>query len=158
MAPTGQLMKHFSCCINVTTMSDQWKVVFGFYICRVTWTCIWLCSSILLRCTTVHCLNTKQLKYSIKTHGRMSVAKKAVWRTSMLFIGTTNSPFSTPHISIITALISIKFTYFMPSIYTTLYTTFEENWPSSSRDMCSWKLSHFLLASPFLHLGCFWLD
>ena len=85
----------------------------------------------------MHCPSTKQLKYSIKTHGRVSVAKKAMWRTSVLFIGTANSPFSIPHISIITGMISIKFTYFMPSIYATLYTTFDENRPSSSRDMCS---------------------
>ena len=44
----------------------------------------------------------------IKTHGRVSAAKKAVWHTSMLFTGTANSPFSTPHISTTTVLISIK--------------------------------------------------
>ena len=43
---------------------------------------------------------------SIKTHGRVSVAKKTVWYTSVLFIGTTNSPFSTPCISITAGLIS----------------------------------------------------
>ena len=52
-------------------------------------------------------LNTMKV-YSmktIKTHGHMSVAKKAVWCTSVLFIGTANSPFSSPCISITTGLI-----------------------------------------------------
>ena len=43
------------------------------------------------------------------------------------------SPFSTLHISKTAKLISIKFIYFMPSIYTTLHTKFEENWISSTR-------------------------
>ena len=30
---------------------------------------------------------------SIKTHGCMSVAKKDMWHTSVLFTGTTKSPF-----------------------------------------------------------------
>ena len=81
---------------------------------------------------------------SIKTNGRVSAAKKAVWCTSVLFTGTANSPFSAPHISITTKPISIKFTYFMSSIYATLHTKFERNRPSSSRDMCSWKLPYFL--------------
>ena len=55
----------------------------------------------------------------IKTHGRGSVAKKDVWHTIVLFTGTTKSLFSTPHTSITTEPISIKFIYFMPSIYTT---------------------------------------
>ena len=38
----------------------------------------------------------------IKTHGRVSAAKKAMWHTSVLFTGTAKSPFSTPHISITT--------------------------------------------------------
>ena len=37
------------------------------------------------------------------------------------------------HISITTGPISIKFTYFMPAIYTTLHTKFEENQLSSLR-------------------------
>ena len=68
---------------------------------------------------------------AIKTHGRVSAAKKVMWHTSVLFTGTAKSPFSTPHISITTGPISIKFTYFMPSIYTTLHTKFEENRLSS---------------------------
>ena len=88
--------------------------------------------------TIIHCY------IYIKTHSRVSVAKKAVWYTSMLFTETTNSPFSTPHKSITTGPISIKFTYFMPSIYATLHTKFERNRPSSLRDMCSQKLPHFL--------------
>ena len=54
----------------------------------------------------------------IKTQGCVLAAKKNVQCTSVLFTGTTKSPFSTPHISITTNLISIKFTYYMPSIYT----------------------------------------
>ena len=67
----------------------------------------------------------------IKTHGRVSAAKEVVWHTSVLFTGTAKSPFSTPHISITTGPISIKFIYFMPSIYTTLHIKFEENQLSS---------------------------
>ena len=80
----------------------------------------------------------------IKTHGCVSAAKKAVWRTSVLFTGTANSPFSAPCISITTGPISIKFTYFMPSIYATLHTKLERNRPSSSQDMCSRKMPYFL--------------
>ena len=61
----------------------------------------------------------------IKPHSRVSAAKKAMWHTSLLFTGTANSPFSTPHISITTGSISIIFTYFMPSIYATIHTKFE---------------------------------
>ena len=57
----------------------------------------------------------------IKTHGCVSAAKKAMWRTSVLFTVTPNSPFSTPRISIATGMIYIKFTNFMSSIYTTLH-------------------------------------
>ena len=64
--------------------------------------------------------NTKCLKHKLKTRGHVSVAKKDMWHTSVLFTGTTKSPFSIPHISITTRLIYIKFTYFIPSIYTTL--------------------------------------
>ena len=71
------------------------------------------------------------LFFIIKTHGRVSAAKKDVQHTSVLLIGTAKSPFSTPHISRTTTPISINFTYFMPSIYTTLHTKFEENQLSS---------------------------
>ena len=53
----------------------------------------------------------------IKTHDYVSAAKKAVWCINVLFTGPANLLFSTPHISITTVPISIKFTYFMPSIY-----------------------------------------
>ena len=66
----------------------------------------------------------------IKTHVRVSAAKKAVWHTSVLFTGTAKLPFSTPCISITTGLISMKFTYFIPYIYVTLHTKFERNRPS----------------------------
>ena len=75
-------------------------------------------------------------KCVIKTHGRVSAAKEDVRHTSVLFTGTAKSPLLTPHISITTGLISIKFTYFMNCIYTTLHTKFEENRFSSLRDIC----------------------
>ena len=61
----------------------------------------------------------------IKTHGHVSAAKKDMRHTSVLFTGTAKSLFSTLHISITTGPISIKFTYFMLSIYTTWHTKFE---------------------------------
>ena len=62
----------------------------------------------------------------IKTHGRVSVAKKAVWRTSVLCTRNGNLQFSTPHISITTGIIYIKFINFMSSIYMTLHTNLKE--------------------------------
>ena len=50
---------------------------------------------------------------------------------SVIFTGTTKSPFLISYISITTGLISIKFKYFMSSVYTTLHIKFEENWLSS---------------------------
>ena len=49
--------------------------------------------------------------------------------TQVLFTGTTNSLFSTPRISITTGPISIKFTYFMPSIHTTIHTKLKKIGP-----------------------------
>ena len=95
-------------------------------------------------------LHLYNIPHIIKTHGHVSAAKKAVWLTSVLFTGTANSPFLAPRIAITTGPISIKFTYFMPSIYATLQTKLERNRSSSSRDMCSWKLPYFL--HPFLLL------
>ena len=74
----------------------------------------------------VHTIQGMQKPLYIKTHGRVSAAKEVMWHTSVLFTGTAKSPFSTPHISITTGPISMKFIYFMPSIYTTLHTKFEE--------------------------------
>ena len=82
-------------------------------------------------CHYINCHSIKLLSIYIKTHGRVSAAKEVVWHTSVLFTGTAKSPFSTPHTSITLGPISIKFTYFMPSIYTTLHTKFEENQLSS---------------------------
>ena len=62
-----------------------------------------------------------------KTRGCVSVAKKNVLHTSVLYTGIVKSPFSTPHISITTKPISIKFKHYMPTIYTPLHTKFEEN-------------------------------
>ena len=56
----------------------------------------------------------------------VSAAKKDLRHTSVLLTGTAKSLFLTPHISKTTILISIKFTYFIPSIYTTLYTKYEK--------------------------------
>ena len=58
----------------------------------------------------------------IKTHSHVSAAKKAVWHTSVLFIGTINSLFPIPHMSITTGPISMKITHFMPFIYAVLHT------------------------------------
>ena len=63
----------------------------------------------------------------MKTHSCVPAAKKAIWRTSVLFPGTVNSPISTPHISVTTTLISIKFTHFMASLYAAIHTKFERN-------------------------------
>ena len=52
----------------------------------------------------------------IKTHGRVSVAKKDMWHTSVLFTGSTKSLFS--YISKTAGPISVKFMYFMPFVYT----------------------------------------
>ena len=84
-------------------------------------------------CTSVLSTGTA----NFKTYNRVSVAKKAVWCTSVIFTGTSNLLFSNPHISITTGPISIKVTYFMPSIYATLHAKFERNQPSSLQDMCS---------------------
>ena len=62
----------------------------------------------------------------IKTHGRVSAAKKDVRHTSVLFAGTAKALFSTSHISITTRPISIKLTYFMLSIYATRHTKLKE--------------------------------
>ena len=67
----------------------------------------------------------------IKTHSHASAAKKDMQHTSVLFTETAKSLFSTPHISITNALISIKFTYAMSSIYATLHAKFKGNWLSS---------------------------
>ena len=84
----------------------------------------------------------------IKTHGRVSAVKKAMWRKSVLFTGTANLPFSTPHISITTGPISIKFIYLMSSIYATLQT---KSGPVI-HEILFLKLPHFLHI--FLRLVC----
>ena len=79
----------------------------------------------------------------VKTQCCVSAAKKDVRHTSVLFTGTAKYPFSTPHISITTGPIFITFTYFIPSIYTTLHTKFSDKY-SSLWDMHFWKLPNFL--------------
>ena len=65
-------------------------------------------------------LHAKLHKEYIKTHGLVSAAKKALWRTSVLFTGTANSPFSTPHISI-TVVFVAGFVRFVKRLTCTLY-------------------------------------
>ena len=116
----------------------------------------WLGTSLLCFYSYLYCYAMLQCSYNaqeqeslsdyyaihIKTHGRVSVAKKAVWRTSVLFTGTTNLPFSIP--------ISLKFIYFISSIYATPHAKFEDNQPNISWDMCYWKLPHIFLV--LLHI------
>ena len=85
--------------------------------------------------------------YSIKTHSRVSVAKKDVRHTNVFFTGTAKSPFSTPYVSITATPISIKFIYFISSIYMILHTKCEENRISSGWDMRFWKLPNFFTFS-----------
>ena len=64
-----------------------------------------------------------------KTRNSVSAAKKAAWRTSVLF---TRTPVSTvsAYCSLKTiGAISTKFIYVVPLIYTTLYTKFERSTP-----------------------------
>ena len=65
--------------------------------------------------------------FSIKTHGQVSVARKDVLHTSVLFTGTSNLRFSTPCVSVTAGLICTKFMHFMPFISTILHTQFDEN-------------------------------
>ena len=61
--------------------------------------------------------NPSQLCYQ-DTWSCVSRQESRVAHKYVIFTGTTNLPFSTPCISITTGLISIKFTYFIFSIYT----------------------------------------
>ena len=83
----------------------------------------------------------------IKTHSSASAAKKKedMRHTSLLFTGTIKLPNSGFCISKTTKLISTKFIYFLPYIYTTSHIKIEGNRFNSCRDICSWKLSNFLL-------------
>ena len=68
----------------------------------------------------------------------MSAAKKTkedVRHTSVLFAGTVKLPNSAFCISKVTKLISTKFAYFLPYIYTTSHIEIEGNRFSSSRDV-----------------------
>ena len=69
----------------------------------------------------------------------------------LLFTRTTNSQFSTPRISITHESISIKFIYFMSSIYANLHKKLERNQPSCSRDICSWNFPIIFIFSSSLH-------
>ena len=73
----------------------------------------------------------------IKTHGRVSTAKKDVRLASVLFIGTTKSPFSTSHTyNYWTYFYQIYIFYVLHIHHVILHTKFEENWISSLQDMC----------------------
>ena len=74
--------------------------------------------------------------YSIKTHDHVSVATKMkndARDTSVLFTGTINLQNSAFHISKVTKLISTKFIYFLPYIYTTSHIKIKGNRFSISR-------------------------
>ena len=93
------------------------------------------------------------ISHVIKTHCRVSATKKAMWRTSVLFTGTANLLFSTPRISITTGPISIKFTYFMPSIYATLIPNLKEIGPVVYKicvpENCPIFFTFFFFFTPF---------
>ena len=84
----------------------------------------------------------------IKTHGHVSAAKNCVVHKCVI---CRNCKLSTPHKSITTGPILIKFTYFYAFDYANLYANFERNRPSSSQDM--WKIAPF--SSPFSSLHRF---
>ena len=115
---------HFNTSSYVRRPKKPIIVTIDFRICLLKQNVFHICMYVPLKVNTI-------INICIKTHGRVSAAKEVMWHTSVLFTGTAKSPFSTPHISITTGPISIKLTYFMPSIYTTLHTKFEENRLSS---------------------------
>ena len=59
---------------------------------------------------------SKHVAHWIKTHGCVS-RKTCGTQVCYVFTGITKSPFSTPCIFVTTRPISMKFAYFMPSIY-----------------------------------------
>ena len=71
-------------------------------------------------------------------------AKKVARNTRVLFTRTKISSISTCRILKTTEQISTKFTYCMLYIRLILHTEFDIDCASSSRDICSWKLSDFL--------------
>ena len=99
--------------------------------CNMQWVCGIAYTNIYVASYSYIYVYNCNLHIYIKTHDCVSVAKKYMRHTSVLLTGTTKSPFSTPCISIITRPISIKFTHFMLTIYTTLHTKFEVNQLSS---------------------------
>ena len=87
-------------------------------------------------------------QWHIKTYGHVSVAKKDVWHTSVLFTETA--------ILLLSSLVSLKllgqfvpnFTYFMPSIYMTSYTNLKKICSVVSEIIASrWFLYIFLLCT-----------
>ena len=123
----------------IDSLNFIWALIYLYLISLCIATQITKKSSIYTTIKFFHILNQ-----IIKAQGYVSVAKKDVQHTSALFTGTAKSPFSTPCISITAGPISIKFTYFMASIYTSLYTKFEVNRLSSFWNTCFWKLPDFL--------------
>ena len=72
----------------------------------------------------------------LSRHMVMCQRPRKMCGTQVCYLQESLSNNSTPHISKTTEPISIKFTYFMPSIYMTLQSKFKENWFSSLRDIC----------------------
>ena len=62
---------------------------------------------------------SKPYKPAWSRHTVVCKRSKNMQHTSVLFTGNSKSPFSSPHISITTGPICIKFACFMPSIYMT---------------------------------------
>ena len=93
----------------------------------------------------------------IKTHSHVSVAKKAMWHTSVLFTGTANSLFSTPLISITTGLISIKFIFYALHIRDPTRYVFLRIAPFSSHFSlhCFTKITLNQQKTPFLWINFF---
>ena len=73
----------------------------------------------------------------IKTHSCVFAAKKDVRHTSVLFTENANLPFSIPHISITSKVISIKILVFFTLHMKTQHIKCEEHWLSSSQDIRS---------------------
>ena len=90
--------------------------------------------------------NTTVLNDIYETHNSVSADKKTkeyMWHTSVLFTGTIKLPNSTFHISKTTKLISTKFIYFLPYIYTTWHIKIKGNRFGSFWDFSSLKLPNF---------------
>ena len=81
----------------------------------------------------------------------MSVVIAVLWKLWALGIKTHGRVQAsvTPHISISTGLISTKFIYFVPSIYTTLHSKFEGNGEIYVPENCPIFFTFFFFFAPF---------